>query len=169
MSGSPCTIRLFGCDAHRNASSAPRRARDVGGAASERRKHAMSTYAPTHSPAHTPAHETEPSLSRRDTRHDRRAPTAHRDVDTPAANANAGRRQALRFVIAAASVSAACLVVLTALDTPVATGEARHASPGARRVDLRLDHGIDHGVIAADAPSTVDAQTVEASIAAYER
>lgn len=75
----------------------------------------------------------------------------------------------VRLVIAAALVSAASLVVVTTTrhDDAARGTTALAATPRADHAPGR--DAIDHGAIAPDAPSAGDAETVEASIAAYER
>jgi hypothetical protein len=82
----------------------------------------------------------------------------------------------LRLVIVAMVVSAVSLVVVTTRhdDAARATTAIAAAAPqvdGMPQADKPAGrpHAIDHGAIAPDAPSAGDAETVEASIAAYER
>lgn len=80
----------------------------------------------------------------------------------------------VRLVIVAALVSALSLVVVTTWHETAARGAAADtatpravAMPTADATPSR--DVIDHGAIAPDAASVSDAETVEASIAAYER
>lgn len=101
-----------------------------------------------------------------------RARRAERRVDhgpTPARPAHT-----VRLVIVAALVSAVSLVIVTTRPDDVARATtALAATPRADtapHVETTTGRGgIDHGAIASDAPSAGDAETVEASIAAYER
>jgi hypothetical protein len=113
----------------------------------------MSTYTPTLDSMTAPV---EPA------RHVAREPARHASA----------QRDAVRFVVAAACVSVACLIALNVLDmsnAPAPHGVTNPVSQAPRIADVRHEHGVDHGVTAADAPSMGDAETVEASIGAYDR
>jgi hypothetical protein len=81
----------------------------------------------------------------------------------------------VRLVIIAALVSAVSLVIVTttrhddASHAPMAFAAAPQADRTPQAGKAPGPDGIDHGAIAPDAPSASDAETVESSIAAYER
>jgi hypothetical protein len=114
-----------------------------------------------------------------------RARRVERTTD-PRAPPPIGQVHTVRLVIGAALVSAVSLVVVTTWHDDAARGVAArataqqartapqvnatpqaHAAPQAGTAPSRTV--IDHGAITPDAPSAGDAETVEASIAAYER
>ena len=106
-------------------------------------------------------------------RHRAQLPVRHVDRTPHRQPRPARSAKTVSVVIVAALVSATSLIAVTALndEAPRAAGAATGATPQAASTPAiaPIVVTIDHSVIASDATSPSDAETVGASIAAYER
>jgi hypothetical protein len=103
-------------------------------------------------------------------RADQRITTRRSHPDNPLATRMARDRRATAIMVAAALVAMTGMVVVTMLEahSPIMTEVIAPQTHGSATTQPTLD-SIDHSVIRPDAPVSGDAETVEASVAAYER
>lgn len=97
-----------------------------------------------------------------------------RHADDPLATRMARDRRATAIMVAAALVAMTGMVVVTMLEahspilTDVIAAQTHGGSDTTQPASNSPSSGIDHSLIRPDAPVSGDAETVEASVAAYE-
>ncbi len=97
-----------------------------------------------------------------------------RHADNPLASRMARDRRATAIMVAAALVAMTGMVVVTMLEAhspilaDVIVAQTHGGSDTTRPASNSPSSGIDHSLIRPDAPVSGDAETVEASVAAYE-